>query len=58
MGGVSTFWSVVLIVQLRYLNQRRHQKVDIFSLVEVVTHTVGQGPDSVIKDEQILVLVD
>ena len=36
------------------LDEGRHQQVDVVWLVEVVTHTVRQGADSVIQDQQVL----
>ena len=32
------------------LDEGRHQQVDVVRLVEVVTHAVRQGADSVIQD--------
>ena len=36
------------------LDEWRHQQVDVVGLVEVMTHAVSQGADSVIQDQQVL----
>ena len=36
------------------LDERRHQQVDVVGLVEMMTHAVRQGADSVIQDQQVL----
>ena len=48
---------VVILQHIPLLYERRHQQVDVLRLVEMMTHTVRQGPDGVIEDQQVLVLI-